>query len=83
MKRYNPKKGEWVFIKSSHLIRQQSFNEKWPRGIFGRIIEITQRYSQFDGRKLPLKLSIRAYMKGGRTHLTTDLSRIIKCSQNN
>lgn len=67
-----PKIGDWVFITGSLQIRQDYWDKQYPRGIFGRVIKIDIRYSQFDGKKRPDTIWIRACRpKGERPHYKT------------
>lgn len=65
-------KGDYVLIKSLHNINQHLFDKTWPQGLFGKVFDVVQRYSQFDGKKLPLRVSVRCYKKGGKYHVTTN-----------
>lgn len=70
--------GDWVLITKSHQIRQDLFDRTFPKGIFGRIIEINQFYSRITGKKRPKEIVIRAYMKSGRKHIKTNLKSLEK-----
>ena len=65
------KKGDWGFIVGADRITPDYFKKIHPKGIFGKIIEIESYYSRFSGKKLPIKINVRAYTKEGICHLRT------------
>jgi len=70
--------GDYVFITGHHRISEEMWKKIYPQNIFGKIIETRQRYSQFDGRKLPIKFVIRARAKGEKVHLERTIKYLKK-----
>jgi hypothetical protein len=62
---------DWVFIIGSNRINQDYFNKHFPRGWFGKIIEIKKRFSSSDGHRFPNEILVRVYLRNGRSHLKT------------
>lgn len=64
-------KGDCVIIKEMHRISQEKFNSTWPQGVFGKIIEVVQKYDTDTGKKLPIHYIVRVKINGERSHLKT------------
>lgn len=60
------KVGDTVLITGAHNIGQEKWNDTYPGGIFGRVIEVRPRYSQNDGSRYMDKIIVRCYVRRSR-----------------
>ena len=72
------KVGDWVIITGANSIGQQKYDETFPQGRFGKVIEIQKRYSPFTGEKRPDTVIVRVYAKGEKYHTKTYYSYLKK-----
>lgn len=67
-----PKIGDYgIRFKPEAYLTQDKFNEMYPQGQFGKVIGVEQRYNSLNGKKLPLKITLRVRNKDGINYHTT------------
>lgn len=69
-------KGKWVIITGTYTIEQGAFENSWPQGLFGKVIEDKRRYCPNTGKKLPNLITVRVYGKGKKWHHKTTMKYI-------
>ena len=72
------KKGDWVIITGAHRIQQFKYDETYPQGRFGKVIDVVKRYSSFTGEKMPVTVIVRVYAKGEKYHSKTNYKYLKK-----
>ena len=73
------KVGDWIYKISHDNIPDKLYKYSYgERGIFGRIIEINERYSPYNGKKRPNEYIIRAYFKNGKDHIKASKNQLRK-----
>lgn len=72
------KKGDYIIVTKHNIIGQDKWDEMYPQGLFGRVIEVSKRFCSRTGERLPDKIVARIVHKYRDEKLSRHHQKIVK-----